>query len=160
MANWSSDYCVSFSWATWFNKQLKSSRTDVLDLSDMFPTPIEKTIKKICNDKTVKSFLKANKVNGGLLYQCRNLSVYGTQYMRHNYIVLPGSRKNNMQFGKIVELLCSTNYAYFKYEETTATYCPDSDLHFVQGEHKYKVIAQHHLPDYRLEVLSRLLMIF
>ena len=56
--------------------------------SEMFPSAIERTIKKIAKEKLVQDFLKSNKVSGKVLYECSKLSVYGTEYKRNTYIVL------------------------------------------------------------------------
>ena len=122
----------------------------------MFPSAVARTIKKVCNDKIVQEFVNANRISGNVLYLCSKISVYGTEYRKNNYIVLPGSKNSAMKFGKIVSLLCCIDYAYFKYEETKVNYNADTDLHFVTGTQKYNIVPQYHLPDYRLEVLSKL----
>ena len=61
-----------------------------------------------------------------------------------------------MKFGKVVELICCKDYAYFKYEQTKATYCAATDLYFVESDPIQKIIPQHHLADYRLESIQGL----
>ena len=91
----------------------------------MFPSPIERTIKRVCNDRMVQNYMKANEISGNL-YQCYKISVYGTVYGRNQYIILPGSTNCEVQFGKIIELLSNNDCAYFKYEKLTCQYCPDT----------------------------------
>ena len=126
----------------------------------MFPSPTEKNIKKISNDKIVKAYMKMRQMCGNM-YRCSKISVYGTAYHTNQYITLPGSTNSSMKFGKIVDLLCyKNNYAYFKYETLTSEYCVKSDLYFVKGQQKYEIVPQHHLPCYRLGLHSRLKDLF
>lgn len=100
--------------------------------SEMFPSAIKSTIKKLSANNVVKDYLRTHKVPGGVLYTCSTISVYSTEYQKNQYIVLPGSTNSHLHFGKITELLTDNKFAYFVYKETTNHYCTKSDLFFIQ----------------------------
>ena len=86
----------------------------------MMPFGIDKKIRGIATDKTVSEYLKSNKVVGEKLYVCDNLSVYGTDYIRGQYVILPNSTNSSMMFGRIVKLLCDEEFAYIEYRKTSS----------------------------------------
>lgn len=86
------------------------------------------------------------------MYECSKLSVFGTEYKRDQYIILPQSTNVSLVFGKIAKLLCCEEYAYFLYQKSIPRYCQKTDLHFIvehQQDLNFELIASHHLPDFR-----------
>ena len=73
--------------------------------------PIEKNILEICNDEVTLEYLTKFSVPGGLLYECSSIAVYGTDYKKGQYIILPQSTNSNLIFGKIAKLLCCEKYS-------------------------------------------------
>ena len=102
---------------------------------------IEKSIKEVCTDTIVNDYLKKFKVAGGQLYECTKLIVFGTQYHVDQYCLLQGSTNNIPVFGKIAKLLCSQDSAYLICQQTSNTYCHETDLFMVQEKNDYQLIA-------------------
>ena len=115
----------------------------------MMPFGIDKKIRGIATDKTVSEYLKSNKVVGEKLYVCDNLSVYGTDYIRGQYVILPNSTNSSMMFGRIVKLLCDEEFAYIEYRKTSSYYDERTDLHIVTDSEVMGISATNHLADYR-----------
>ena len=108
----------------------------------------EKTIIKPCSDDIVKNYLKKATVQGDTLYECKNLSVFNTEYKIGQYILLPKSSHNSPVFGKIVKLLSCQSHAYFIFEKTSNRYDVGTDLFFLNGENILDIIPQYQLPCY------------
>ena len=70
-------------------------------LSEMLSDAIKKTIQKICSDQVVLKYLKSSNVPGGILYECSKIEVFGTEYKKGQYIILPKSTNASLFFGKI-----------------------------------------------------------
>ena len=115
----------------------------------MIPTPIEKSIKAVCQHELVEKYLKSSNVSGGVIYECSRLKIYGTLYQCEQYIILPESTNSSLVLGRIEKLLCCQEYAYFIYQRNAVSYCPKTDLFIVKGLPEYDLIASHHLADYR-----------
>ena len=115
---------------------------------NLIPSETEKTIIKPCSDDIVKNYLKKETVQGGTLYECKKLSVFNTEYIVGQYILLPKSSHNSPVFGKIVKLLSCQSHAYFIFEETSNRYDVDTDLFFLNGENVLDIIPQYQLPCY------------
>ena len=79
----------------------------------MIPSSISTNILGICSDQIVLNYLKKFKVPGDSLYHCSKLIIYGTEYKKGNYIVLPNSTNTQPYFGKISKLLCCKKFGYF-----------------------------------------------
>ena len=113
------------------------------------PFGIDKKIRGIATDQTVSEYLKSNKVIGEKLYICDNLSVYGTDYIRGQYVILPNSTNSSMMFGRIVNVLCDKEFAYIEYRKTSSYYDERTDLHIVTDNEDFGITATNHLADYR-----------
>ena len=115
---------------------------------NLIPSETEKTIIKPCSDDIVKNYLKKATVQGDTLYECKNISVFNTEYRVGQYILLPKSSHYSPVFGKIMKLLSCESHAYFIFEKTSNRYDVDTDLFFLNGENILDIIPQYQLPCY------------
>ena len=102
---------------------------------------MEKAITKVCDEAIVNDYLKQFKVAGGVMYECRNLTVFGTEYKLDQYCLLQGSKMNAPIFGKVSKLLCDQDTAYLICQHTSNTYCAETDLFFVDEKNDYEIIG-------------------
>ena len=131
-----------------------SENRSVYNLSgQIVPFSIEKCVKNICDDQIVKDYIKNNEVAGEVIFECKKLTIFGTMYKKGHYIILPESTNEHYVFGLIVKLLSCEDYAYFLYKKCVPTYCPKTDLFFINEQQqklqKIDIILSHQLPDYR-----------
>ena len=125
-------------------------RLSVYNLTNgIIPLALEKDIEKVSNHKLVKKFLNSVKVEGGIIYQCKKLIVFGTSYKKGHVVILPGSKNDVPLFGKIIQLLACENYAYFLYKNVLATYCIKTDLFFIEELETDGFVPAHQLCDPR-----------
>ena len=116
---------------------------------NMFPMKIEKNIKKVCSDEVVLDFLKTSRVYGDVLFECTKLLIFGTQYHRGQYVLLPETTNTYPSFGKIMKLLYSENeFAFLKYQKTSNSYCSATDLYFITLKEDYGIICTKHIADF------------
>ena len=115
---------------------------------NLIPSATEKTIIKPCSDDIVQDYLKKETVQGDTLYECKNVSVFNTEYRVGQYILLPNSSHHSPVFGKIKKLLSCESHAYFIFEKTSNRYDVDTDLFFLNGENILDIIPQYQLPSY------------
>ena len=72
---------------------------------------MEKSITKVCDEAIVNDYLKKFKVAGGVMYECRNLTVFGTEYKLDQYCLLQGSKMNeNVCMEGPLALFLSSNF--------------------------------------------------
>ena len=120
---------------------------------ELLSSSIESDIIKVCDHPVVTNYTKSTQVAGGVMYECKKLSVFGTAYRPGHYLILPESTNEAFVFGKIVKLLVCEEYAYFLYERHIPTYCSKTDLWFVSKQKQPKtnrgIILSHQLPDFR-----------
>ena len=109
---------------------------------------IEKNILKVCNHKVAQEYLRKVNVTGGILYQCSQISVHGTQYKVGKYVILPQSTNSHPLFGKISMLLCCEEFCYLMCQRTSASYCSDTDLYIVKELQDFDIFPAHHLADF------------
>ena len=120
---------------------------------ELIPSKLDRSIEKISNNETVVEFLKRNKVDGGYIYSCNRLEVFGTEYKVGNYIVLPESKNSNVQFGQIIELLSCESHGYLLLMKMLSEYCENTDLYFLTEQPIYEVIPTYQIHEYHpLEV--------
>ena len=100
-------------------------------------------------------FLEVSKVQGSVLYECNNLSVFGTSYKVGQYVILPNSTNASLCLGKITKLLCCEKYAYLLYEKTRSEYCTKTDLFMINELKRFDVIPMY-LPFIRSKAFRRL----
>ena len=117
--------------------------------NQLLVSPIDKTIVKVCTDAVVKNYLKSCHVHGGVLYTCKKLSIFNTEYKINQFILLPESTNSSPSFGKIKSLLCDEKYGYLVYEKTTSYYCKKTDLFFINinEDAKEEIILAHQLSE-------------
>ena len=106
-------------------------------------------IAKICENEIVNNYLKKHNKEGLVIYECTKLVIHRTAYKKGHIIVLPNSNSYSMQFGKIVDLLVCKNYAYFLFKNIRSTYCPMTDLYFLEEIESYDMIPSHQLGCFR-----------
>ena len=123
-------------------------RLSAYNASGAIILPIEKNILEICNDEVTQDYLKQVNVAGGLLYECSSIAVYGTEYKKGHYIILPNSTNSKLIFGKIVKLLCCEKFCYLLYQTTSSYYCENTDLYFVEEKENFEIIPSHQLGDF------------
>ena len=118
---------------------------------DILSSSIQKDIIKVCEHHIVKHYTTRNQVLGGVIYECKKLSIFGTKYNVGHYIILPESTNEAIVFGRIVKLLACKEYAYFLYEKHIPTHCSKTDLYFVTKKQKHiqGIILSHQLPNFR-----------
>ena len=117
--------------------------------SEMFPSKLERNIKKICRDRIVLNYQEAYDMSEENLFECSKLIVFGTQYFKGQIILLPESSNNSPSFGQIVKLLSSEQEdAYFIYRKTLCTYDYKSDLYIIDLEKEHGVVMANHLADF------------
>ena len=98
-------------------------------------------------------FAESHKVKAGLLYECSNVTIFGTAYKRNQFVILPSSKKTCLLFGKIEKILCCEEYGYILYRHMTSQFCEKTDLHFVRDTELFDVTPIAWLKDPRpLEV--------
>ena len=88
--------------------------------------------------------------NTKVLYECSSIYVYGTQYKRGSYVLLPESTNNLPVFGKIWKLLACEEFCHLYYRKTKNTYCSQTDLFMVTEQNSYGIIRSDHLADYHI----------
>lgn len=113
--------------------------------SEMIPTAIERTIKKVCNNQIITDYMKSLKTRDKVLYECSNVKIYGTSYRKGQFVLLPGSTNSLPKFGKITKLLSSEECGYFMYRKTRNSYDHNFDVYIIEEQQEFEVIAAHHL---------------
>ena len=108
-------------------------------------TEIEKSIKEQCTDDIAKEYIKNFGVDGDILYECKTLFVYGTEYKHEQYVIIQGTTLESPVFGKISKLLCCKSQAYLIVQMTSNFYCKETDLFFLKDEKKFELIPTYHL---------------
>ena len=77
----------------------------------------EVTIKFKVEEKIVLEFIESFPAHLEKLYECTNLSCFGTSYRLNQFVILPESKNSSMSFGKIVKLLCCSKSGYILYQK-------------------------------------------
>ena len=108
-------------------------------------TEIDKSISKECTDDLTMKYLQDFKVAGNMLYECRTLSVWGTEYRVGQYVLIQGSTIDVPVFCIISKLLCCQKCAYLMLQKTSSVYCNKTDLYFISDESDYEVMPIEHL---------------
>ena len=108
---------------------------------------IEMTVQKKCTDELVLKFLETVDVPGGVLYECKKLTVFGTSYKKDQFLILPEATNDAVCLGRIEKLLSCTECGYVVYEKTLCEYQPEIDLYMVTGLGYYSVVPLYQLPD-------------
>ena len=125
-------------------------RVAVYNLSNsLLKSPVQKNIKKVFTNKVVEDYVKTLK-SKIVLYECRNCSVYGTEYKRGNYVLLPQSSNEQPVFAKITKVLCCEKFCHLYYKDTTNEYCSKSDLFMIKEKNTFGIIKTDHLADYHV----------
>ena len=81
------------------------------------------------------------------MYECSKIAVFGTNYKKGQYVILPGSRNAILLLGKIEKLLCCLNFGYVLYRKVRSEYCSNTDLFFVNDTDQLDILAIHQLAD-------------
>ena len=106
---------------------------------------MERNIVRECRDEIALKYMEDFSISK--LYECSNLSRFGTAYKKDAYVILPESTNTLLSVGRIEKLLCDTDYGYLLYEKNQCEYRSDIDLFMIDGLNHYFVIPIHQLPE-------------
>ena len=114
---------------------------------NLVPSVMENDILRVSSDLVVMDYMKKRNAPK-VMYECKKLSIHGTEYKPSQYVMLPESTNDTPVFGKIHKLLSCESFGYIMYQETTSTYCSKTDIFMVSENESFAVVPCMHLPSY------------